>query len=82
MPSSDIKKEIHALIDSINGEEELNVLHEIAASYAHPRNDADNLTPEEIRGIELAKQQVLEGKVTSNEDVSKQAREWVARNKK
>ncbi|MEP6951470.1 MAG: hypothetical protein ABI863_19425 [Ginsengibacter sp.] len=79
MAKSEIKKQLHAYIDMIDDESQLEMLHDAAESYAtkkHP-DILDSLTPEQLLRLAESIKQADEGKRTSHEDVLKISKQWL-----
>ena len=76
----ELKKELHELIDSIDDEETLNVLHDDIVPYAMGTDledtDVEELTPEQEERLNEAIQQAKEGKVMSLEAFKSRMAQW------
>jgi tRNA A-37 threonylcarbamoyl transferase component Bud32 len=77
----ELKKELHALIDSIDDEETLNVLHDDVVPYVIDADLADTDTEEELTAAQMerldeALQQVKDGKVMSFEEFKSRMAQW------
>lgn len=79
MPNN-IKKELHNYIDSIESSEQLNILQEAAAEYL--AISSEDLTDEQLAGIQLAKQQIANGDFFTANEVAQKVKEWLATNTK
>lgn len=79
MPDN-IKKELHNYIDSIENAEQLNILQEAAVEYL--AISSEDLTDEQLAGINQAKQQITNGDFFSADEVAQKVKEWVATNTK
>jgi HJR/Mrr/RecB family endonuclease len=79
MAKSEIKKQLHAYIDMIEDESQLEMLNEAAAAYATKNQPdiLDVLTNEQLERLKQSIQQINEGKVISHEEVIKISRQWV-----
>ena len=66
MAKSEIKKQLHAYIDMIEDESQLEVLHDAAEVYATKKQPdlPDSLTPEQLLRLEESIKQANEGKLT------------------
>jgi hypothetical protein len=77
----ELKKELHALIDSIDDEETLNVLHDDMVPYIEDANLVDTTTEDELseeqtERLHGALQQVKDGKVMSFEEFKNRMAQW------
>lgn len=76
----ELKKKLHALIDSIDDEETLNVLHDEIAPYVVDQeletDMHDELTPEQEKQLEAAIKEADEGKVISLEEFLSRMAKW------
>ena len=79
MAKSEIKKQLHAYIDMIEDESQLEMLNEAAEAYATKNQPdiLDVLTNEQLERLKQSIQQINEGKVISHEEVIKISRQWV-----
>ena len=74
------KQQLHLYIDSINDEEELEVISDTLEIYApHQKNGNDYLTPEQRQRLEESIQQAKMGMVIPHEEVMKMARQWITK---
>ncbi len=67
MARTEIKKQLHAYIDMIDDEAQLEMLNEAAEVYASGKqcDIIDSLTPEQMQRLEQSIKQADEGKLTS-----------------
>ena len=76
----ELKKELHELIDSIEDEETLNVLHDDIVPYAMGTDlqdtDVEELTPEQEAELNAAIKEADEGKVISLEEFYSRLEKW------
>ncbi len=77
----ELKKALHLLIDSIEDEETLSMLHEDVTAYVtEPLTDdeesEDELTPEQELRLNEAIQQAKEGKVMSFDEFKSRMAKW------
>jgi hypothetical protein len=73
----ELKKELHLLIDSIEDEETLNMLHEDVAPYvAGISTVEDELTPEQQMELDEAIRQADAGEVISLEEFYSRMGRW------
>ncbi len=79
MAKAEIKKQLHAYIDLIEDEVQLEMLHEAAEVYAAKKQPdiIDSLTPEQLKRLQKSIMQADEGKLTPHEDVIKISKEWL-----
>lgn len=79
MAKAEIKKQLHAYIDLIENEVQLEMLHEAAEVYAAKKQPdiIDSLTPEQLKRLQKSITQADEGKLTPHEDVIKISKEWL-----
>ncbi len=82
MAVEELKKQLHSYIDLIEDEETLLILNDTMAAYATETDADDELTPEQLEGIDKALRQIDEGDVVSHEEVMKMSREWLKGNVK
>lgn len=82
MAIEDLKKQLHNYIDLIEDEETLYILNDTMAAYAAETDTDDELTPEQLEGIDVALRQIDEGDVISHEEVMKMSLEWLKGNVK
>jgi len=83
MHTSDIKKQLHAYIDMIEDEDQLEILNEAAHAYATQQPDIlDLLTPEQLEGLKEAIKQADNGETVPHEQVMKLAKEWMEKKSK
>jgi PHD/YefM family antitoxin component YafN of YafNO toxin-antitoxin module len=83
----ELKKKLHELIDSIEDEHTLSVLHEDIVPYvienrskeadAEADEAEDNLTEEQLKQLEKAIKQADEGKTMSYEEFKKRMSQWL-----
>jgi len=78
MGKKKIKKEIHKLLDEINDEDTLNILKEEIAGYATTakKDILDDLTPEQLKELDKAIEEVDKGEVIPWEDLKKEMAKW------
>jgi len=81
MAKSEIKKQLHAYIDMIEDESQLEMLNEEAEAYATKKNPdiLDSLTPEQLERLDQSLKQADEGKLTRHEDVIKISKQWLTK---
>ncbi len=81
MAKSEIKKELHAYIDMIEGESQLEILHDAAEVYVTKNQPdiLDSLTPEQLARLRQSIKNADDGKLTSHEDVIKIAKRWLTK---
>ncbi len=73
----ELKKELHLLIDSIEDEETLNMLHEDVVPYVAGLSAAeDELTPEQQMELDEAIRQVDAGEVVSWDEYMEATKRW------
>jgi hypothetical protein len=76
----ELKKELYALIDSIDDEETLNVLHDDVVPLVmeqHTETDtADELSPEQQKRLDAAIKEADEGKVISLAEFYRRMAKW------
>lgn len=76
----ELKKELHALIDSIDDEETLNVLHgdiiPLVIEQDSETDIIDELTPEQQKDLDAAIKEADEGKVVSLEEFYRRMAKW------
>ncbi len=79
MAKSEIKKQLHAYIDMIDDESQLEMLNDAAEAYATKQQPdiLDILTNEQLERLKQSIQQINEGKVISHEEVIKISRQWL-----
>ena len=78
MEISETKKQLHAYIDMIEDETQLEMLCEAAAAYATEQPDIlDLLTPEQLERLQESIRQADEGNTISHEEVMKMAKGWI-----
>jgi hypothetical protein len=78
MEISDIKKQLHAYIDMIEDETQLEMLNDAAEVYATKQPDIlDLLTPEQLEGLKRSIEQADKGETIPHEEVMKMAKEWI-----
>lgn len=79
MAKPEIKKQLHAYIDLIEDESQLEMLNDAAEAYATKQQPdiLDMLTNEQLERLEQSIQQITEGKVISHEEVIKISRQWL-----
>ena len=82
MAVEELKKQLHSYIDLIEDEETLLILNDTMAAYATETDTDDELTPEQLEGIDKALRQIDEGDVVSHEEVMKMSHEWLKGNAK
>jgi hypothetical protein len=83
----ELKKKLHELIDSIEDEHTLSVLHEDIVPYvienrskeadAEADEAEDNLTEEQLKQLEKAIKEADEGKTMSYEEFKKRMSQWL-----
>ncbi len=77
----ELKKELHALIDSIDDEETLNVLHDdvvpfVIGSKVKESGAEEFLTPEQEKELEAAIKEADNGETISWEDFLNATKQW------
>ena len=83
MPTSEIKKQLHAYIDMMEDEAQLEMLSEAAEAYATQQPDIlDLLTPEQLNRLDESIKQANEGAMIPHEEVMKMAKEWLKKDTK
>jgi hypothetical protein len=80
MAKSEIKKQLHAYIDMIEDESQLEMLHDAAEKYVTKNQPdvPDSLTPEQLARLQQSIKDADEGKLTSQEDVLIISKQWVS----
>ncbi len=78
MDISELKASIHKKIDSVEEPYKLNEINVLLNDILQEDSIdiLDELNPEQLERLKLAKQQAKEGKVISHEEVKKLTREW------
>ena len=81
MTTPEIKKQLHAYIDMVEDEGQLEMLHEAAEVYAARKQHdiVDSLTSEQLKRLQQSIKQADKGKLTSQEDVLKISKEWLTK---
>jgi len=81
MPSKEeLKKELHTLIDSIEDENILNVLHEEVAAYTKEKDiEEDDLTDEQWAKMQRSIQQAKDGQTITVDELFTKMKEWRTR---
>jgi predicted transcriptional regulator len=81
MAKSEIKKQLHAYIDMIEDESQLEMLHDAAETYLTKNQPdvLDSLTPEQLARLQQSIKDADEGKLTSHEDVLKISKQWLTK---
>src|SRR5690242_14965156 len=78
METSDLKKQLHAYIDMIEDEGQLEMLNEAAEAYATKQPDIlDLLTPEQLERLKESQEQIRNGEGIPHEEVMKMAMQWI-----
>ena len=78
METSDLKKQLHAYIDMIEDEGQLEMLNEAAEAYATKQPDIlDLLTPEQLERLKESQEQIRNGEGIPHEEVMKMAKQWI-----
>ena len=78
MSTSEIKKQLHAYIDMIEDETQLEMLNDAAQAYATQQPDIlDLLTPEQLERLQKSQEEIRNGNGIPHEEVMKLARQWV-----
>jgi hypothetical protein len=77
----ELKKELHALIDSIDDEETLNVLHDdlvplVIESRVKESGEEEFLTPEQEKELEVAIKEADNGETISWEEFLNATKQW------
>ena len=81
----ELKKKLHELIDSIEDEHTLNVLHEDIVPYVIENRTKeaddieDDLTEEDLKELDEAIEEIDRGETISFEEFKKNMEEWRAR---
>ena len=81
----ELKKKLHELIDSIDDEHTLSVLHEDVVPYVienrskEADEEEDDLTEDELKELDEAIEEVDRGETISFEEFKKNMEEWRAR---
>jgi len=80
MAKSEIKKQLHAYIDMIDDESQLEMLNDAAEVYATKQPDIiDLLTPEQLHRLDESIKQADNGILTSHEEVKKISNKWLTK---
>jgi predicted transcriptional regulator len=81
MAKSEIRKQLHAYIDMIEDESQLEMLHEEAETYVtqKQRDILDSLTPEQLKRLKESIKQAEEGKLIPHEEVIKISKQWLTK---
>ena len=78
MSIQEIKKQLHAYIDMIEDETELQMLNEAAEVYATSQPEIlDLLSSEQQKRLDESIKQADEGKLVSHEEIMKQSKQWL-----
>ena len=79
MAKSEIKRQLHAYIDMIEDESQLEILHDAAEVYVTKNQPdiLDSLTPEQLARLQQSIKNADDGKLTPHEDVIKIAKQWL-----
>lgn len=75
--NSDLKNQLHKLIEEIEDEEYLYLLKEDVAMYAGEKQASDELTKEQLEELREALSEVDKGETISLEDFKKHTSEWI-----
>ncbi len=78
MDTNKIRQQLHELVDKIDNEDQLNLLHEAAEMYAAVELDDKDpeLTEEQYKKLEASIQQANEGKLIPHDEVMQMAKQW------
>ena len=81
MAKSEIKKQLHAYIDMIEDESQLEMLHEEAKAYATKKQPdiLDSLTSEQLIRLQQSIKQAEEGELIPHEDAKKISKQWLTK---
>ena len=80
MAKAEIKKQLHAYIEMIEDESQLQMLTEAAEAYATGQPDIIYLlTPEQLKRLKESIRQADEGQLIPHEDVIKIAKQWLTK---
>jgi len=75
-----MKQQLQSYIDTIEDEAALLLLQEAAEAYISKQGDiVDLLTPQQQEKLHESLQQIKDGRITSNTEVSKMARKWLTK---
>lgn len=79
MKNSNLKKQIYNYIDLIEDESQLQMLHDLSASYANknPQDIIDFLPPHQLEKLEKSIRQAKIGNTHSHEGVKQIAKQWL-----
>jgi len=78
MAVEELKKQLHSYIDLIEDEETLYMLNDTMATYAVEQVDTDDeLTPEQLKDLNLSLEEADRGEFISHEEVMKMSRAWL-----
>lgn len=80
MHQFELRKKLHAYIDEIADETQLEMLNEAAEAYATKQTDIlDLLTPEQLKRLEESITQADEGKIITHEEAMKISLQWLTK---
>jgi hypothetical protein len=76
---TDLRNQLHQLIEEIEDEEYLSLLKEDVAMYAGEKQVSDELSGEQLKELQEALTEVDKGETISFEDFKKHTAEWIKR---
>lgn len=78
MNSNDVRKQLHELIDKIEDDEQLSMLHEAAVMYSSVEVDdiEPTLSEEQLKKIASSIEQANAGNVIAHDTVMQMAKQW------